>query len=207
MTVYRHKELLFPTPLYFVDFKDTEFCDDVVVSIKKIQNNNEGIGDALCWTTPDNLNSRPEFFHIKHMILNEIGQIFDDIGLIREDYYMTCMWANVSKAYNRHALHPHANSFFSGVLYLSTPGKPGNIGFKDPRWSSEMWCFDYQPGSIFQSRTIEAEPRKGRMLVFPSWLHHGTLAGEFDDSEDRISLSFNILPKANIQGFTKKLSI
>ena len=117
------------------------------------------------------------------------------------------MWANVSKSKNRHALHLHANSYFSGVLYLDAPSSPGNIGFKDPRVASEMLSFDYKLGSMFKERTIEIEPKPGRMLMFPSWLSHGTKPGNFNDSENRISLSFNVLPKVNVQDFSRKISL
>jgi uncharacterized protein (TIGR02466 family) len=207
MGVSRQTQLIFPTPIHIVDFSDTTFCDRAIRAVKTIQELGEGVGDDVCWCTPDNLDLRPEFQEIKKIILSEIDQVFNHIGLVRDDQYVTCMWANISKPKNRHALHPHANSYYSGVLYLETPGVPGNLGFKDPRPGSEILSPDYTPESIFKLRTIEFEPRKGRLIMFPSWLHHGTRPGNFDESQDRISLSFNIMPKCTITDHTRRLSL
>ena len=43
--------------------------------------------------------------------------------------------------------------------------------------------------------------------MFPSWLHHGTRPGNFDDTQDRIALSFNVLPKCNVMDFSRKISL
>ena len=207
MDISRQTQLIFPTPVHIVDFSDTGFCDRAANAVKRIQMDGEGAGDELCWSTPDNLDIRPEFQEIKEVILSEIDRVFNYIGLMRDGRYMTCMWANVSKPKNRHALHPHANSYYSGVIYLEAPGIPGNLGFKDPRPSSEMISPNYQENSIFKLRTIEFEPKKGRLILFPSWLHHGTRPGNFDESQDRIALSFNIMPKCNITDHTRRLSL
>lgn len=202
----RSVELLYPTPLHIVDFENVDFCKTAANHVKQIQTNGECVGDHLCVTTPDDLHTRPEFSELCNILRNEIELVFDSIGLIREDHYFTCMWANISKAENRHSLHLHANSFYSGVIYLSAPGDdPGNIGFKDPRWGSELLSFDYTEKSIFKSRTLEVRPRLGRLIMFPSWFHHGTKPGRFDNSEDRIALSFNVMPHCHIQDYTRKL--
>jgi uncharacterized protein (TIGR02466 family) len=103
-------------------------------------------------------------------------------------------------------LHPHSNSFFSGVLYCETPGISGNIGFKDPRPAAEVLYFDYADNSIFKERTVEIEPKKGRLVMFPSWLYHGTKSGFFSENENRISLSFNIMPVTEVTDFSKKIN-
>jgi len=207
MNVSRQTQLIFPTPVHIVDFSDTEFCDKASLAVRAILDNGEGGGDDVCWCTPDNLDLRPEFSEIKNIILSEVGKVFDYIGLVRDDFYMTCMWANVSKPKNRHALHPHANSYYSGVMYLEAPGIPGNIGFKDPRPSSEILSPDYIQNSIFKLRTIEFEPKKGRLIMFPSWLHHGTRPGNFDENLNRISLSFNIMPRCVITDHTRRITL
>lgn len=207
MTVNRQGLLIFPTPLHIIDFDDLSFCDRAATEIKNIQANGAGSGDHLCWTTPDDLHTRESFQELRIILENEVNLVFDNIGLLRDSCYITCMWANVSKPDNRHALHMHANSFYSGVIYLETYGNPGNIGFKDPRYGSEMLSFDYTNESIFKQRTYEITPKKGRLVLFPSWLAHGTKSGNFEYFQNRISLSFNIMPRCSIQDFTRKLTL
>ena len=68
-------------------------------------------------------------------------------------------------------------------------------------------AFDFEDDSIFQHRTIEIEPITGRLIMFPSWLYHGTRQGEFDPPEKRVSLSFNVMPTAKIKDHTRKLNL
>lgn len=205
--ITRRKELLFPTPIFIVDFNEIDFCSRAARAVKAIQLSGEGVADPLCYTSPDDLHLRPEFQELVNIVMPEMGRVFDDIGLIRDDYYITCMWANVSKPHNRHALHPHANSYFSGVIYLEAPGEPGNIGFRDPRPAADVLSFDYEDTGIFKNRTIGVQPYVGRLVMFPSWLYHGTKSGQFDENLDRISLAFNVLPRSNVQEFSRKISL
>jgi uncharacterized protein (TIGR02466 family) len=139
--------------------------------------------------------------------MSEVSLYLDELGVIRDSEKMTCMWANISKSKNRHAVHMHPNSFLSGVLYLNTPGTPGNIGFKDPRPGAEILAFNYKEDSVFKYRTREVEPKEGLLILFPSWLQHGTTRGNFEDLEDRISLSFNILPTGNFTDYSRRISL
>jgi uncharacterized protein (TIGR02466 family) len=205
--IHRQQELLFATPLHIVQFFDTGFCDRAVAAIYALGKHQRISDDDLHWCTPDDLHVRPEFQELKSLILQEATLLFDNLGVIRTGEKMTCMWANISKAKNRHAVHMHANSYYSGVIYLNTPSNPGNIGFKDPRPGAEVFAPNYTEESIYKHRTREVQPEKGRLIFFPSWLHHGTARGTFDDSEDRISLSFNLVPEGPMTGYSRKLEL
>jgi uncharacterized protein (TIGR02466 family) len=203
MITKKHVEYLYPTPIHTIDFLDTSFCDEIKKHLKNLQKNNIGRDDILCFITPDDLHTRPEFLNLNNIILNEANKILDEIGLIRDDIFITSMWSNISKSENRHATHLHSNSLYSGVLYIEADERSGNIGFKDPRIAKEMLDFNWSDNSTFKHRTIEFEPKKGRLIFFPSWLYHGTKRGKFNKDEDRISLSFNILPKSKANSFSR----
>lgn len=201
-TLKMHKELLFSTPLFIYDYGDSEILKS---PLNYVMNKSEKLFvSETCRSTEDNLQILPEFSYLIFDIKNKIKEVFNDIGLLREDEIITCMWANVSKKLNRHNMHLHPNSFFSGVLYLNAPNNAGNIGFKDPRYGAELLAFDFEEHSIFKNRTIEVETITGRLIFFPSWLYHGTRQGKFDDNENRVSLSFNIMPKTNVVDYGRK---
>lgn len=203
MITKQYVEYLYATPIHTIDFLDTNFCDDIKGHLKNLQKNNIGRDDVLCFITPDDLHKRTEFLNLNEILLKETNKVLDEIGLIREDIFITSMWANISKADNRHATHLHANSLYSGVLYIEADERSGNIGFKDPRIAKEMLDFNWKDDSIFKHRTIEFEPKKGRLILFPSWMYHGTKRGKFNINEDRISLSFNVLPKSESKSFSR----
>lgn len=200
-----HKELLFSTPIYIFDYGNAEILKS---PLDYVLNKSERLFvSETCASTEDFLHILPEFSKLIFDIKAKIKEVFDDIGLIRDDEIITCMWANVSKKLNRHNMHLHANSFFSGVLYLNAPNNAGNIGFKDPRYGSELLAFDFTEQSIFRHRTVEVEPITGRLIFFPSWLYHGTRQGEFNDNENRVSLSFNIMPRTKVTQYSRTLNM
>ena len=198
-----HKELSFPTPIYVFDYGNSSILQTPLNYVKGCGS----LWSGTCRTTEDNLHTLSNFSELVKELKLKTKIVFDDIKLKRSGETITCMWANVSSKLNRHMLHMHPNSFFSGVLYLNAPKDCGNIGFKDPRYGSELLAFDFEEGSIFQHRTIEIEPVTGRLIMFPSWLYHGTRQGKFDPPEERVSLSFNVMPIANIKDHTRKLNL
>jgi uncharacterized protein (TIGR02466 family) len=204
---HRQTELIFPTPIHLVQFTNLGFCTRAKNAIYNLDRKERLSSDELHWCTPDDLHLRQEFIELKNVIMSEVSLYLDNLGVIRDGEKMTCMWANVSKSKNRHAVHIHPNSFLSGVLYLNAPSVAGNIGFKDPRPGAEIFAFDYKDDSIFKHRTREVVPKEGLLILFPSWLGHGTTRGNFDDSEDRISLSFNILPTGNFTDYSRRISL
>ena len=204
---HRQTELIFPTPIHLVQFADLGFCVRARNAVYNISQQERLSNDELHWCTPDDLHLRSEFNELKNIIMSEVSAYLDNLGVIREGEQMTCMWANVAKSKNRHAVHMHPNSFLSGVIYLSTPGIAGNIGFKDPRPGAEILAFNYKDDSVFKHRTREVVPKEGLLILFPSWLQHGTTRGNFDDNEDRISLSFNILPTGNFTDYSRRISL
>ncbi len=198
-----HKELSFPTPIYIFDYGN----DSILKSPLNYVLNCDAVSSETCRTTDDNLHLLPVFSELVEDLRSKIKVVFDDIKLKRSGENITCMWANVSSKLNRHNMHMHPNSFFSGVLYLNAPENCGNIGFKDPRIGSELLAFDFEEDSVFRHRTIEVEPVTGRLIFFPSWLYHGTRQGEFNPPDERVSLSFNIMPITNIKDHTRKLNL
>lgn len=199
---HRQTEKIFATPLHIVTFDNTDFCDDVIQLVYSMKNEAEITGD-LCWTTKDNLHTFKSMEKTNNLLLNECRLLFNQLGIVYNDVETLSMWVNVSKAKNRHSTHVHPNSFYSGVLYLNAPQSPGNIGFRDPRPGAEMWAPDFNTNSEMSIRTWEVPPVKGRLILFPSWLAHGTATGNFDDDKDRISLSFNVMIKGPITGHTR----
>lgn len=204
---YRQTELLFPTPIKLIQFTDLSVCLKAKETIYSLDKNERLSDDELHWCTPDDLHLRKEFLDLKNLIMHEVSLYLDELGVVREGEKMLCMWANISKCKNRHAVHMHPNSFLSGVLYLSTPGIPGNIGFKDPRPGAEILSFKYTESSLLKHRTREVIPTTGLMILFPSWLSHGTNRGDFSDSEDRISISFNVMPSGKFIDYSRRIEL
>ena len=105
------------------------------------------------------------------------------------------MWVNVLDPGGRQAMHNHANSFISGVVYL-TPTHPDSqtVFMKSPGGSDFAFRNDHagtSPGPYSADKWVSPAPRPGDMVLFPSYLMHAVPP---NPGERRISLSFNAIP-------------
>jgi uncharacterized protein (TIGR02466 family) len=105
------------------------------------------------------------------------------------------MWANVLDTGGRQAAHNHANSFVSGVLYLS-PTHPDarTVFMKSPGGTDFAFRNDHagsETGPYNADKWISPQPEPGDLLMFPSYLMH---AVPHNPGERRITLAFNAIP-------------
>lgn len=107
------------------------------------------------------------------------------------------MWVNVLEHGGRQAMHNHANSFASGVIYL-TPTHPSSqtVFIRSPGGADFVFKNDnpgMTPNEFCADRWVSPPPDPGDMLVFPSYLMHSVPPNQ---GEQRITLSFNAIPSA-----------
>jgi hypothetical protein len=107
------------------------------------------------------------------------------------------MWVNVLDQGGRQAMHNHANSFASGVLYL-TPTHPGSqtVFMKSPGGTEFLFKNDHEAmvrNEFCADKWISPAPQPGDLVLFPSYLMHAVPPNQGDR---RITLSFNAIPAA-----------
>ena len=191
---------LFSTPIKTVQVGSTELfrrmSDMVYIHLPP---NYEKIveGSGGC-STRDNLNKSDDFIELYTLIDTEMSKYFNDyLGINSDDVHMTCMWATIQQSGAKHSTHIHPNSFYSGVIYLNIPEEEGvvagNISFIDPRQAKNMWVADWKKEHGLTHRAWSIEPKTGLLILFPSWLEHGTDVYITNTNEHRISLSFNYM--------------
>ncbi len=105
------------------------------------------------------------------------------------------MWVNVLDTGGHQAMHNHANSFISGVVYL-TPTHPGSqtVFMKSPGGTDFLFRNDHKgmtPGPYSADKWISPAPQPGDMVLFPSYLMHAVPPNQ---GERRITLAFNAIP-------------
>jgi hypothetical protein len=105
------------------------------------------------------------------------------------------MWVNVLDTGGRQAMHNHANSFISGVVYL-TPTHPGSqtVFMKSPGGSDFLFKNDHKdmtPNEYCAEKWISPAPEPGDLVLFPSYLMHAVPPNQ---GARRITLSFNAIP-------------
>ena len=105
------------------------------------------------------------------------------------------MWVNVLDTGGRQALHNHANSFVSGVVYL-TPTHPDaqTVFMKSPGGTDFAFRNDHEgmaPSAYSADKWVSPASEPGDCVLFPSYLMHAVPA---NPGPRRISLSFNAIP-------------
>lgn len=105
------------------------------------------------------------------------------------------LWGNVLDTGGRQAMHNHANSFISGVVYL-TPTHPDarTVFMKSP--GGQDYSFRNDNAGVAQGpynadKWISPQPQPGDLMLFPSYLLHAVPP---NPGERRITMAFNAIP-------------
>ena len=99
------------------------------------------------------------------------------------EYSSISSWFTLFKKGHYGQIHCHSGSDISGVYYYKTNGNDGDIFFESPVAASHM-------SNLYRPKRYSPKLVEGKLLLFPSWLHHGIMTNETNN--DRISLSFNL---------------
>jgi hypothetical protein len=105
------------------------------------------------------------------------------------------MWVNVMDQGGYQAMHNHANSFISGVVYL-TPIHPDSrtVLMKSPGGSEFSFKNDHKGiavGPYNAERWVSPQPEPGDLVMFPSYLMHSV---PHNVGGRRITMPFNAIP-------------
>jgi hypothetical protein len=116
------------------------------------------------------------------------------------------MWVNVLNTGGRQVMHNHANSFASGVVYLTTTHPEAQTVFmKSPGGTDFAFRNDHQrtePGPYSADKWISPAPEPGDLVLFPSYLMHAVPP---NPGPQRITMAFNAIP-ARLDSWGYKIS-
>ena len=101
-------------------------------------------------------------------------------------------WSVCLRSEGFHISHIHQTGWMSSALYISLPpevgqGDAGALAFGIP---------DAALGLDLPARRIE-RPKVGRLVIFPSYMWHGTLP--FESTQPRLTVAFDALPARSDQ--------
>ena len=203
--------MLFETPIVSAHFEDgDDLLRDLKTAIyRKREEDPDGLSrsnvggwhsntDMLTWGGPAAQELISRVISLARKMSHFNG---DDVNRID---WSVQMWANVSGKGASNHMHVHPGNIWSAVLYVEmggrdatgddTNGLGGEFYFEDPRFpiaamhnpGFRMIGMDGKPQSV----QPEIRPKRGDVLMFPSWLKHG-VRPYFGDKE-RISIAINL---------------
>ena len=191
-------EYHFPTPIYIKYLPNAvqlnQYLEQQIVKWSQTDPEGKKRTNVNGWHSKTDMNQKKEY----NVLTRELFAMQDEIfkkELLDLKSVLGNMWANINYpgGYNRPHLHP--NSLFSGVYWIKTPMKAGNLMLYDPRPGVQMVMpnrkDDQLPPELW--REVHYEPTAGRIIMFPAWLWHEVRPNESNDT--RISVSFNFLQR------------
>ncbi len=116
------------------------------------------------------------------------------------------MWVNVLDRGGRQAMHNHANSFVSGVVYLTATHPESRTVFMKSPGGHDFAFRNEHAGAVHgpynADKWISPAPAPGDLVLFPSYLMHAVPP---NPGERRVTLALNAIP-ARIDSWGYKVS-
>ena len=188
------REDIFPTSIY---------CADNILEKNYLKTITKNIIDEHNKSPKGNWQSSPEihknsFYRpLVDSIVEGARIIMDGLDIVYTQFYITDMWANLSKKGEFHRPHTHSNNYLSGVFYVqSDKDDRANIQFYDPRPQADVITPSVTKSTRYNSHIWFYPSIENRILFFPSWLQHYVPVNMSDKA--RISIAFNIMLKGKV---------
>lgn len=187
---------IFPTIIGSFDNDDDQINEIIIQKLEVepfIENGSSKFSEKIrSYQTNHYLHKSNNYAPIINFIKSSLNEYKNNLELDCDALDISICWANKYPRYtsSHQPLHAHRMSYVSGVYYL-TKGAP--TYFQDPvslRFDNSLHVTSNIPTTNYFSAT------PGNLLIFPSWLKHGTAPHE--ELFDRWTISFNAIPSGKI---------
>lgn len=182
--------LIFPTLIKKYDnFLNKEECKKIVDKLKSIK-----LKDHYALTSDKGYSSHYLFNKIHLEFENEFNKkLLFIINKYAKEYGYSKLiidnsWHNIQYKNSILKMHCHPNSVISGALYLKADKFSSKIFFNNP--NPYVRFTEYSEYNMFNFKDYFFEVGEGCLILFPSWLEHGS-GNQENKSEERICFSFN----------------
>ena len=189
----------FPTLVRKVEnFITDKEIKSIIDNSKKMQFRNHGaiMGDSIS-SHDIGKNSKKSFTNLitSNVVRNRLNEAINNY---RQEYGIVKLqidnsWVNVQGPGSQLKFHTHPDSIISGALYLNVDENSSSLYFVNPNPYSEYLAYFYNPEklSYLNFKTIYLKPKNGDLILFPSWLKHGS--EDINQTKYRTVFSFNTI--------------
>lgn len=189
-------ELLFPIPLMrSPKLLNQELRDAAIAAIRADKTETNLRSEQLFHTTIANPLDSNLFREIAMLATPKLVDFGYMLFGERLNWTVKEMWTNMLESGGSQAMHSHANSFISGILYL-TPSHPGSrtVFIRPPggfEYSFRHHTRNAAMGPFNAGKYMLPEADPGDLVLFPSYLYHEVPRNQGDQ---RITIAFNAIP-------------
>jgi uncharacterized protein (TIGR02466 family) len=129
------------------------------------------------------------------------------------DFQMTNSWAVRHIKGDEAGQHNHANAMLSGILYIQTDEKSGDVLFTKERnyfnlFNDQVIQVPFDDQNDYNAEGWAVKPKNNMILLFPSHLRHEVYPNESDI--DRYCVAFNHFPFGSFgydDGYNKNVQL
>ena len=179
---------LFPTlVLYFPQFINSKECDKIfkLLKTKKLDNHPSLIKGKSSHHFSINTNILSE----TSLDLNTPLQEYSNQSRIQIANKINYSWFNIQDKESVLKEHVHPSSILSGSLFINIGKKANKLYFHNPN-PFVSYAQIEQPSNEYTYEWYCFNPKKGDLIIFPSWLKHGSNHDK-NFYKDRTVISFN----------------
>lgn len=192
-----HIHNLFPVPVMRIEnFLENESIVGVVDAIKSSPQLKNAQTDLLSHTEVIRPEQNPNFQKIAEQTqghLRDFGFLLFGENL---KWNIKEMWMNRLANGGHQVMHSHANSFISGVIYLTDSDASAKTVFHNSMGAREFVFSNNHAESAStpynSDRWMASDIQRGDMVLFPSYMLHAVPRNE---GGERITIAFNALPE------------
>jgi len=129
------------------------------------------------------------------VINDEARQFLKLLGIDPECHVTITTWMQLNPPGSLFNKHEHFGALLSGVIYLDVADNCGDLTFFNPvPLKTQNLAYVNrvlkQDGNFYNFETVKFTPKKGKMIMFESYLQHAV--GVNLSNKDRFAISFNI---------------
>ena len=154
-------------------------------------------------TENTNLLNDPLFAELKTQVDNHFETYIREVLHInsKQKFRMIKSWGVRSQEGEDSIIHQHANSIFSGVLYLRKPNNTGCLTFfkKSPAFPDNIE-FDIDEYNIYNSSRWGFDAEESEIYIFPSNIEH--MVAKNKSRKERYSIAFDYWVHEGFAGIT-----
>lgn len=176
------KTSIFSYNLAFNNKKIEEFC----ISYQK-KNKGRKVSNS-CGYQSDNLDLK-KFKDLNNSLNLIINFISKEFYSLKNELKINQLWFNINKYKDHNIVHNHPKSILSGVFYVKTPDKCGDITFIRDKEINNFLGNNINKFNNFNSNIWKLPAKENTLYIFPSWLSHYVEPNL--SKKNRISFSFN----------------
>ena len=171
---------------------DIDVANDLIKEYKTIDHALVPGGKSSWGVDWGSILHNPKLKNLKDHVDEAVAAYAEHLGLA--EVILSNSWFNVMTKGNEVLSHRHERATISGALYIDSGDGASSIFFTNPTLIYRMAEETKNHNTVYTSPAAAIQPIKGRCVLFPSWLEHGSETNEYDG---RTVISFNYINLSN----------